>query len=164
LGLRRAAGTQHADATAGLGPGHARSHDQLERGIRQVGAKPVVYETWARKPGSAWYDAKKYPGAGFGDPAYMQDQIDKVTKDYAAEIGASIVPVGDFWAACRDLPGMPELYNPDGTHPSMAGDYLIALLFYRALTGHALAHISFVPANLSAEEAQLLIKCASSGA
>lgn len=131
--------------------------------IRQAGAKPIVYITWARKPGSDWYDVNKYPGAGFGDPVSMQNQIDKVTNYFASEIGASIVPVGDYWATCGDQTGIPDFYNADGTHPSLAGDYLISLLFYRALTGHKPANVSYVPPGVSLEQAQLLIKCASYG-
>jgi hypothetical protein len=131
--------------------------------IRQAGAKPIVYITWARKPGSDWYDVNKYPGAGFGDPVSMQNQIDKVTNNFAAEISASIVPVGDYWATCGDQIGVPDFYNADGTHPSLAGDYLIALLFYRALTGHKPANVSYVAPGVSPEQTQLLIKCASYG-
>jgi hypothetical protein len=127
--------------------------------IRTAGAKPVIYETWARQPGSDWYDPDKYPGLSFGNPTYMQDRVDKITNNLAAMIEAPVVPVGDYWAACRDKPGMPDLYNPDGTHPSLAGDYLIALLFYRALTGHTIANVSYTPSGISGDQVQLLRTC-----
>jgi hypothetical protein len=131
--------------------------------IRQAGAKPIVYETWARKPGSDWYDLTKYPEGGFGNPAYMQNQIDTITNQFAAEIGAHVVPVGDFWVACEKRPGAPDLYYRDGTHPSLAGSYLIALLLYRMFTAHSLANVRYIPNGMSPEDALLLKKCASLG-
>lgn len=127
---------------------------------KKIGAHTVVYETWARKPGSAWYtDKKKYPTLNLGTPESMQDKIYNATNWVAADIGAGIVPVGDYVAACRDMPGMPDFYYDDGNHPSLAGDYMIALLFYHGLTGHRVGNVTYVPDGLTPDDVRLLKKC-----
>jgi hypothetical protein len=118
--------------------------------IRLAGAK-----------GSDWYDVRKYPGAGFGDPVSTPNQIDKVTNYFAAEIGASIVPVGDYWAACGDQTGIPDFHNADSTRPAWRETISSSLLFYRALTGHNPANVSYVAPGVSPEQARLLKQCAS---
>jgi hypothetical protein len=130
---------------------------------RAAGATPVVYETWARKGGSNWYNRAKYPELNLGDPVKMQIRIDDVTNSIAAQLQLPVIPIGDYWAACqRGIKGFPDLYYRDGTHPSLAGDYLVALLFYRNLTGHKLDHVTYIPFGISSEEARLLVQCASS--
>jgi hypothetical protein len=132
--------------------------------IKKAEAKPVVYVTWARKPGSEWYtDKKKYPGLNLGTADSMQDKIDTVSNNAAWDIGAAIAPVGDYFAACSAVPGMPDLYHSDASQPSLAGDYLIALLFYRALTGHDARNVSYVPPGLNLDAAEALRNCASFG-
>lgn len=132
--------------------------------IRQTGARVVIYQTWAMKPYSDWYLApERHRNFDLVSPEIMQNKIDAVTGDIATKIGASVVPVGDIWEACRDRPGMPDLYLADGSNPSLAGDYLVALLFYQMLTRHKPDNVSYVPPGISAEQAQLLKKCASYG-
>lgn len=126
--------------------------------IHQIGSRPVLYEAWARQPGSSWYQMEdlKY----FKTPEQMQDEIDRLVNSFGAKYGAMVVPVGDYWMACMSLPGAPNLYMADGTHPSPAGTYLTALLFYRKLTGHTLEHVTFIPPNVSQQDADFILKCA----
>jgi hypothetical protein len=120
--------------------------------IRDNGAKPVIYEVWARRAG---LDA--------ADPATIQAQIDRITNGVATQINAFVVPAGDYWGACRALKGAPDLFNPDGGHPGVAGTYLNALLFYRFLTGHSVEHVGYVPPGVAPAAAQFLKSCASYG-
>jgi hypothetical protein len=130
--------------------------------IRSLGAQPYVYETWARKPGSYWYTT--FDGHDIlVSPEYMQKTVDYYTNMLAKYIHAPVVPVGDYFAYCRDLPGAPELYFHDGTHPSLAGDYLVALLFARALTHHRAEDATYIPPGLSKADAAFIVKCASYG-
>jgi len=132
--------------------------------IRQTGARVVIYQAWAMKPYSDWYLApERHRNFDLVSPEIMQNKIDTVTSGIAGKIGASVVPVGDIWEVCRDRPGMPDLYLADGSNPSLAGDYLVALLFYQMLTRHKPDNISYVPPGITAEQAQLLKKCASYG-
>jgi len=127
--------------------------------VRQTGSRPVLYEAWARQPGSSWYKTKELER--FKTPEQMQDEIDRVINGLGASLGAMVVPVGDYWMACMSQAGAPNLYMADGTHPSPAGTYLTALVFYRKLTGHELQHVTYVPPNLSQKDAAFILRCAS---
>jgi hypothetical protein len=132
--------------------------------IKRAEAKPMVFVTWARKAGSAWYtDKKKYAALNLGSAESMQDKVDTANNNAAWDIGASIVPAGDYYAACSGVPGMPDLYHSDGSQPSLAGDYLVALLFYRALTNHDARNVTYVPPGLDPDAANMLRQCASFG-
>ncbi len=127
---------------------------------KKIDAHTIVYETWARKPGSAWYtDKKKYPTLNLGSPESMQDKIYNATNWVAADIGAGIIPAGDYVAACHDIQGMPDFYHVDGNNPSLAGDYMIALLLYHGLTGHKVGNVTYVPEGLTEDDVRLLKKC-----
>ncbi len=129
--------------------------------VKSMGFRDTLYETWARKPGTDWYDNDKHPDLDLVDPDVMQEKIDKAYKTFSSEIGATLVPVGDYWAKCRNQDGVPDLYYFDGTHPSVAGTYLTALLFYQSITGHGLSGITFVPFGMSSKEAEAIKHCVS---
>jgi hypothetical protein len=94
---------------------YARKFDQE---IKKAGARTILYATWARDG---------YPE--------QQRKLDDAFIMLAREIGAGIVPTGLAWTLAKiEAPGI-KLYTPDRSHPSMAGSYLNALLFYRCLTG-----------------------------
>jgi len=85
---------------------------------RKVGAKPIFYLTWARE-----YAPE------------MQPQLDAVYTGLARETGGLLAPVGEAWkAALADTP-KPDLYIADGSHPTFAGSYLTASVFYALLYG-----------------------------
>ena len=53
--------------------------------------------------------------------------------EIAAELAALVVPLGPAWqAALRQRPDL-RLYVEDGSHPSKAGSYLAACVFYATL-------------------------------
>ena len=86
--------------------------------IRNSGAKVYVYTTWARE----------------NDPQKQQIITDGYQK-LAAEIGATVVPVGQAWEKVRTLRPDIQLFDKDGSHPSPSGTYLSACVFYAVLTG-----------------------------
>lgn len=135
---------------------------QWNQAISDLGAHTIVYETWARKPGSYWYTTHPEHDL-FVSPAYMQQQVDTITNMLAKYIRAPVVPVGDYFAYCRDLPGAPQLYRNDGTHPSLAGGYLTALLFNRIITHNRPEDVTYVPPGLPPATAKFIVKCASYG-
>jgi hypothetical protein len=81
--------------------------------VEKAGAQPILYLTWARQ---------KLPETQKGlNRAYMS---------IASEFHASIAPVGIAWQnALKQRPSL-ELYAADGSHPSPAGSYLAACVFY----------------------------------
>jgi hypothetical protein len=131
---------------------------QWNSAIRARGGKPIVYETWARAPGSSWYST---PGLNFGSPEEMQKKIDTVTNDIAVQIQAPVVAAGDYWAKCSKEPQAPQFYSSDGTHASIAGSYLNALLIYKQVSGRMLDGVTFAPPGLTPANVELIKQCAS---
>lgn len=86
--------------------------------IKQVGAKPFLYSTWARE---------KTPET--------QPLISEVYQTLASKTGATVVPVGDSWALARKTNPSMNLFHHDGSHPSSLGTFLIALSFIKKITG-----------------------------
>jgi len=88
--------------------------------IRDKHGKILLYMTWSRK----W------------NP-FMIDQISKQYRLLAEKIGATVVPVGEAWKLSTQSRPLLDLYDVDQTHPSPAGTYLNACMFYGAVTGHS---------------------------
>lgn len=114
----------------------------------------ALFQTWAYKPDG---ETLRDPAMSFvGDSGSMRWAITGETPALAGLLGADAVPVGEAWArAGRELPGL-ELYDPDGSHPSAAGSYLTALVFYRFLTGRQPSAVTWSPAGLEAWQAAAL--------
>lgn len=86
--------------------------------IRANGAKPYLYNTWARE---------KTP--------QTQSKINEAFSELAKAQSAVNVEVGSsFELARKTIPTM-NLFHPDGSHPSAAGTFLIALSFIKKITG-----------------------------
>lgn len=86
--------------------------------IRKVGARTVLYATWARDG---------YPE--------QQRKLDDAFTQAAQKLDAILVPAGLAWTVTRIEAPSIRLHMPDRSHPTMAGSYLNALLFYQCLTG-----------------------------
>ena len=94
---------------------YARLFDQE---VRKTGGKTVFYTTWARKSAPD-----------------KQEQITAAYSAIAKELNALIAPVGPAWAkVLKQRPNL-EMYQVDGSHPSSAGTYLAACVFYNVLYG-----------------------------
>jgi hypothetical protein len=79
--------------------------------------------------------------------------------DLAAELGAPMAPAALAWdEALRRRPAL-NLLGGDGTHPNLAGSYLIACVFYATLTRRDPSKSSFT-AGLERSEARLLQRVA----
>lgn len=120
----------------------ARMHENVrlfEGEIRAAGAKTVLYMTWARKhePQNREVIAEAYERIG-------------------AELGAVVAPVGRAWQRFLVERDTPLLHDPDQSHPSLAGSYLAACVFYAVLFGESPLGIAFRPGGLTAEDAALL--------
>jgi hypothetical protein len=93
------------------------SVSRIDREIRNVGAKTMLFMTWSREQA----------------PQNQSALTNAYT--HAAEItGAIVSPVGLAWERHRaTVPGSPNLYQSDGSHPSQAGTYLSALVLYGSI-------------------------------
>lgn len=112
--------------------------------IQASGARTLLYHTWARSHAPE-----------------TQDDLDAAVAEIATELDAQVVPVGLAWRQLRETGTGPELYDKDGSHPSPAGSYLAACVFYAALFGRSPEGLP-TPASLllSREDAALLQRAA----
>ena len=98
---------------------------RLISSIRNQGARPLFYLTWGRSDG--------WPETGMPTYASMQSAIDDGYLAIAADQRVAIAPVGDAWATLVTRGGGPPLWQQDGSHPSEAGTYLAACVFYATI-------------------------------
>lgn len=98
----------------------------LADAVRKVGAVPLLYATWGRRDGDTT-NAKTVPGDTF---EAMQDRLDRGYRMMSEASGAAIVPVGRAWRIARTRHPAIALHVADGSHPSEAGAYLTACVFY----------------------------------
>lgn len=86
--------------------------------VRESGAIPILYMTWARE----------------FNPL-MQKAISEGYKTLGKEHQVYVAPVGEVWAKARTLRPDIRLFDPDSSHPSTIGTYLTACVFFTVLTG-----------------------------
>jgi len=90
----------------------------FDREIKEAGAHTVFMLTWARK-----------------SLPEQQAALNTAHSKIADELGATLIPVGPAWQALSQQRPDLNLYMEDGGHPSPAGSYLAACLFYATLLG-----------------------------
>jgi len=88
--------------------------------IRKRGAKPVFFLTWARE-----------------ERPHAQEELNRAYFRIADKLKATVVPVGPAWARVRKERSMLKLFAYDGSHPTPAGTYLAACVFFAVLTGRS---------------------------
>lgn len=127
---------------------------QLANAARANGATPALFLTWARRDG--WKEN------GLADYSSMQKAINEGYMAVGQVLNIPIIPVGYVWnSVLLTYPDI-ELYKPDGSHPSTAGTYLAACVFYAAIFHASPEGITYT-ADLPANEAQILQKAAAQG-
>ena len=87
----------------------------------KVNTKPVIFETWAEK----------------AQPE-NQTEMNRRYRKLAKDSGAILAPIGEVWTGV--LSSLPDSQNEDlffhdGEHASAVGDYLIAMVLTKAITG-----------------------------
>jgi hypothetical protein len=119
----------------------------LDRAITAAGARPILYLTFAHQGG--------WPENGLPDYRSMQDAIDTGYEQIATETGSAVAPVGLAWdAVVSGSPGI-SMWQSDGSHPTVAGTYLAACVFFDSLfltRSHGLHY----PDGVSAAEADAI--------
>ncbi len=123
-----------------------RMHENIrlfDDAIRSAGSKTVLYMTWSRQ---------------------LEPQNQKLITDaydaIGAELDAIVVPVGVAWQqAIAKHPDL-NLYDKDGSHPSLAGSYLAACVFFSVLYNENPAGINSEVIGLNAKDVTTLQKVA----
>ena len=103
-------------------------------------AEPMFYMTWGRKNGDA-ANAVYFPVLGTyeGMDSMLCERYTYMANTY----DAALCPVGRVWRYLRQNHLDLELYQSDGSHPSLAGTYAAACAFYVMLFHRNPMQISF---------------------
>src|SRR5437763_3593579 len=100
-----------------------RMHENIrlfDEAIRASGAKTALYLTWARQ--------------------YAPESQAAITNAYRTigeELGATVIPAGVAWQRFMSLYRHPVLHDSDQSHPTLAGSYLAACVFFAILFGES---------------------------
>ncbi|MDH4127005.1 MAG: hypothetical protein OEW64_11440 [Gammaproteobacteria bacterium] len=113
----------------------ARSYAKL---IRDIGAEPLFFMTWA-----------------YTDQPEMTAQLEQAYSAIGAELNADVVPVGLAFARALSLRPELTLVIDDNKHPTLAGTYLAACVFYAALNGRSPEGLAYT-AGLAMQDAGFL--------
>lgn len=117
-------------------------------------AKQVIHQTWAYENGS-----EKLAGVGFATDEEMFAAIEKAYQKAAEVISADgIIPAGKAVLQARKL-GLPQVHR-DTYHASLgAGRYLLALCWFKYLTGRDITENTFsaLDVPMTEEERKIVI-------
>lgn len=115
-------GVPYRDAESGTLGGPRVFHESAAEAVRMVrslGSEPFFYMTWAKEA---------FP--------HQSGDLESAYRTAADRADAGVAPVGLAFAEARRSHPEVRLFHPDGSHPSPAGTYLAACVFYAVLTGH----------------------------
>lgn len=119
--------------------------------IERRGEKPIFFMTWAHRDGA--------PDYGMPDYETMQHAVDRAYYSIARELDVAVAPVGDTWLVVRRQDPDIALWQDDGSHPSTAGTYLAACVFYAAVFRQSPEGLGFDD-GLAADTALILQRAA----
>jgi hypothetical protein len=131
--------------------------DRWNDALRPLHEAPLLFQVWADGEGSDLY-TNKDSGAFGSTPAEDARNAAEGTERLSRRLGLPVVAVGRAFEAARETHGAPDVYGPDHHHPSVAGTYLAALVFYRFFTGRTGAEATYRPHGLSQQDAALLVR------
>jgi hypothetical protein len=119
-----------------------RMHENVrlfDEAIKAAGAKTTLYMTWARQ-----------------NAPQAQRAITDAYEQIGKELGATVVPVGRAWEQFLAKHDRPTLHDRDQSHPTPAGSYLAACVFFGVLFGRSPVGVGGGVEGLSAAETKLL--------
>jgi hypothetical protein len=111
--------------------------------IRAAGARTALYMTWARQ-----------------HVPETQRAITEAYESIGSEIGATVVPVGVAWETFLARCKSPILHDKDKSHPTLAGSYLAACVFYAVMFAGSPTDLGVGVDGLSDQDAQILRQAA----
>jgi len=126
-----------------------RMHESVrlfDRAIKATGGQTALYLTWARK---------RTPES--------QPVITDAYTHIGRELGATVVPVGVVWQKFLRQHAKPLLHDRDESHPTLAGSYLAACVFFAILLKDNPIGIDAEVDGLHTEDRVLLQKAAWEG-
>ena len=112
---------------------------KLDAEVRKQNAKTLLYQTWSRQ-----------------DAPEKQDELSRAYVELGKELKAAVVPVGSAWQAALKADPALALHGPDKSHPSKAGTYLAACVFYAVIYDRGPEGLPGAPGGLSDADAKKL--------
>ncbi len=106
----------------------------LDSLIRAHAEKTAFYMTWGWKYGGA-HTYRDSSSPNFATYFEMQDTVTVAYQRIAAELGATLCPVGLAFRLARSLDSLVDLWQEDYCHATLKGSYLGACVFYAKLFG-----------------------------
>lgn len=119
----------------------ARHLDSL---ITAVRAQTVLYMTWGWRYGGM-QTINGHSSPDFVDYFQMQDSVSAAYRMIAGELQAVLSPAGDAWAYAHRQDTTIIFWQPDNYHPTLAGSYLAACVFYFTLFNESPIGLSYNP-------------------
>jgi hypothetical protein len=123
-----------------------RFHENVrlfDQAIKAAGAQTALYLTWARQ-----------------NAPDTQAAITDACTAIGEELGATVIPAGVAWQHFISKHSQPALHDKDQSHPTLAGSYLAACVFFAVLFSESPAGITSDLKGLTQAEAELLQKTA----
>jgi hypothetical protein len=123
-----------------------RMHENIrlfDEAIKASGAKTALYLTWARQ-----------------NAPETQVAITSAYLASAEELGARVAPVGIAWQNFIRKHSRPVLHDEDKSHPTLAGSYLAACVFFAVFFAESPLGIASDLKGVTQAEAELLQKSA----
>ena len=115
-------------------------------------SKTVFYHTWGYQNGYSFYCPTWPPVCTYEG---MDDLLQLRYPIMAEDNEAILSPVGPVWRYLNETPPIINLYDPDGTHPSLSGSYAGALTFYTILFNKDPNLVDFNPGIFPIEITQI---------
>lgn len=129
-------------------PGRMRNYARkFDNVIKKSGSRTVLFLTWARR----------------GKPE-MQLGLNNAYLNVARELEAQIAPVGPAWQFALAAAPDTQLYMEDGSHPTPAGSYLAACVFFHVMTENQQSCPPIDRSDISREELAIARNAASQAA
>ncbi len=129
--------------------------------IESQGAKAMVLSTWPRKAGDPFYTSQQFinfaPPKG---PDAMAIALEDYYRGVSQGLGITLVPVLTVWQKIVKNNPTIDLYSSDGTHPSVTGSYLTAVMIFAAVTGAVPDDTIWAPGEIDYKDRRAVIRTA----
>lgn len=112
---------------------------RLDSLVTACGGQTGFFMTWPRE----------YAPGTLGDLEYAYSHA-------GAHLDASVAPVGTAWFLALGMEPSIDLWEDDQSHPTMAGTFLAACVFYSLLTGESAQGTGYVPDGIGSGEAAVI--------
>ncbi len=136
---------------------YLRSFEHLAITAQDLGAEPILFQTWPRHPDCESYRELSSPPS---DPYQVHAQKTRLATEAIAQTSARHAPVAQAWEAIRTSDAPLDLYAPDGNHANHRGAYLTALVLYGTIIDDGLPDEPWHPPELSSSEVGRLLETA----